>query len=144
MYLLTFIDHFTRYAEAFPIPDQTAETCARIYATQIVTRHDTDSKLITDQGRAFMSTFCSETCKILGVRKIHTTSYHPMSNGILERWHRSLHTGFSHHINASHKTGMWQCHFISWLTALSQIQLRNSAHFICHTEERRHSQTVTT
>ena len=56
-YLLTFIDYFTRYAEAFPIPDQTAETCARIYVTQIVTRHGTGSKLITDQGRAFMSTF---------------------------------------------------------------------------------------
>ena len=36
-YLLTFIDHFTKYVVAFPIPDQTAETCARIYATQIVT-----------------------------------------------------------------------------------------------------------
>jgi len=81
-YSLTFIDHFTRYAEAFPIPDQTAETCARIYATQIITRHGTGSKLITDQGRTFMSTFFSETCKILGVRKIHTTSYHPMSNGL--------------------------------------------------------------
>ena len=101
-YLLTFIDHFTRYAEAYPIPDQTAETCARIYATQIITRHGTGWKLITDQGRAFMSTFFSETCKILGVRKIHTTSYHPMSNGLLERWHRSLHTGLSHYINASH------------------------------------------
>jgi len=56
-YLLTFIDHFTRYAEAFPIPDQTAETCARIYATQIITRHGTGSKLITDQGRAFVYVF---------------------------------------------------------------------------------------
>jgi len=101
-YLLTFIDHFTRYAEAFPIPDQTAETCARIYATQIVTRHGTGSKLIRDQGRAFVSTFFSETCKILGIRKIHTTSYHPMFNGLLERWHRSLYTGLSHYINASH------------------------------------------
>jgi transposase InsO family protein len=84
-YLLTFIDHFTRYAKAFPIPDQTAETCAMIYATQIVKRHGTGSKLVTDQGRAFMFTFFSETCKILGNRKIHTTSYHPMSNGPLER-----------------------------------------------------------
>ena len=49
-----------------------------------------------------MSKFFSETCKILGIHKIHTTSYHPMSNGTLERWHRSLHMGISHYINASH------------------------------------------
>ena len=100
-FLLTFIDHFTRYAEAFPTPDQTAETCSRIYATQFITRNCTISKLITHQGLAFMSTFFSETYKILGVHKIHT-SYHPMPNGILKRWHRSLHTGLSHYINASH------------------------------------------
>jgi len=56
-YLLTFIDHFTKYVEAFPIPDQTAETCARIYATQILTRHGTGSQLMTDQGRSFMLPF---------------------------------------------------------------------------------------
>ena len=56
-YLLTFIDNFSRYVEAFAVPDQTAETCARIYATQIVTRHGTGSTLITDQGPAFMSSF---------------------------------------------------------------------------------------
>jgi hypothetical protein len=54
-YLLTFIDHVTKYAEAFPVPDQTAETCARVYATQIVTRNGSGSTLITDQGRAFVS-----------------------------------------------------------------------------------------
>ena len=45
-YLLKFIDHFTKYTEAFPLQYQTAETCARVYATQIVTCHGTGSKLI--------------------------------------------------------------------------------------------------
>jgi len=75
-YLLTFIDHFTKSAEAFPIPDKTAETCALVYATQIITRHDTGSKLIIGQGPAFMPAFFRETCKILGVQKIRTSSYH--------------------------------------------------------------------
>ena len=90
-YLLTFIDHFTKYVEAIQISDQSAETCARVYASQIVTRHGTGSKLIIDQGRAFMSTFFQETCKILGIHKVNTTSYHPSSNGQIERLHRTLH-----------------------------------------------------
>jgi len=91
-YLLTFIDHFTKYVEAIPISDQSAETCARVFARQIVTRHGTGSKLITDQGRAFMSTFFQETCKIMGIHKVNTTSYHPSSNGTIEKLHSTLHT----------------------------------------------------
>jgi transposase InsO family protein len=100
-YLLTFIDHFTKYVEAIPISDQNAETCARIYASQIVTRQGTGSKLITDQDRAFMSIFFQETCKILGIHKVNTTSYHPRSNGMIERLHRTLHTGLSHFVNSA-------------------------------------------
>jgi len=88
--LLTFIDHFTRYAEAFRVEDQTAKTCARVYATQIITRHCTGSKLITDLGPAFMFIFFREKCKILGVQRVRTSSYHPQS-----RLHRSLHTALS-------------------------------------------------
>jgi hypothetical protein len=53
-YLLTFIDHLTKYVDAFPIADHTAETCARVYASQIVTRHGSNSTLVTDQGREFV------------------------------------------------------------------------------------------
>ena len=56
-YLLTFIDHSPKYVEAFRIADQTAETCLRVYVTQIVSRHGTGTQLITDQGPAFMSSF---------------------------------------------------------------------------------------
>ena len=100
-FMLTFIDQFSRYVEAFPIPDQTAETCARVYATEIVTRHGSGSKLVTDQGSAFMSAFFQETCKILGIRRINTSAYHPSSNGLAERLHRTLHTGMSHFVNSS-------------------------------------------
>jgi hypothetical protein len=47
-YLLTFIDHLTKYAEAFPIPDHTAETCVILYSNQIVTRLGLGSSLISD------------------------------------------------------------------------------------------------
>jgi transposase InsO family protein len=90
-YLLTFVDHFSRYFQAYPMPDQKAETCARIYASQIITRHSTGSQLITEQGVPFMSSFFQETCKILGIRRSRTTSYHPASNGAVERFHRILH-----------------------------------------------------
>ena len=73
-YLLTFIDHFTKYVEAYPLKDQTAESCARIYVTQVVTRHESGSKLITDQGRAFMCSFFQKTCKILRIRTSCTSS----------------------------------------------------------------------
>jgi len=100
-YFLTFIDNFSKYVEAFTIEDQTAETCAGVYATQIVSRYSTGAQLITDQGPVFMSSFFQETCKVLGIRRIRTTSYHPASNGTLERWHKYLHTALSHYINAA-------------------------------------------
>jgi len=44
-YLLTFIDHFTKYSEAIPIQDKTAETCTRAHATHVIARHGTGSVL---------------------------------------------------------------------------------------------------
>ena len=100
-YLLTYVDHYTRYVEVFPVPDMTAEICARIYASQIVTWHGSGSKLITDQGPAFISAFFRETWKILGIQRVNTSAYHPASNGLCERFHHSLHTGLSHFVNSS-------------------------------------------
>jgi len=47
-YLLTFIDHCTKYSEAIPIQDMTAKTWARAYATHVIARHGTGSVLVTD------------------------------------------------------------------------------------------------
>jgi hypothetical protein len=107
-YLLTFIDHFTKYAEAIPIQDMAAETCTRAYTTHVIARHGTGSILVTDQGRSFTSVFFKETCKILGIKQVNTSAYHPQANGMIERYHcmieqyhKTMNQGLSHYANAS-------------------------------------------
>jgi hypothetical protein len=56
-YLLTFIDHFSKWVEAYPVPDQRAETCARVYATQIVSRHSFGATLVTERFRIHVNFF---------------------------------------------------------------------------------------
>jgi transposase InsO family protein len=38
---------------------------------------------------------------MLGVKQITTTAYHPQTNGALERYHKTMHRGLSHYINAA-------------------------------------------
>jgi len=111
------------YAEVYPITDQTTETCATIYETKVVTRHGIGSRLITDQGQAFMSSFFQETCKILEISTTRTSTYHPESNETIDGWHRLLVGGLSHYVNAVYTNCVLGYHFISWLIALRQIKL---------------------
>jgi hypothetical protein len=48
-----------------------------------------------------MSSFFQGTCKILGIHRIRTSSYHTEFNGVIVRWHRNLHSGLSDYINAT-------------------------------------------
>ena len=100
-YLLTFIDNFSKYVEAFPIPDVSAETCGRVFAKQIIARHGGGSTLFTNQGSSFTSAFFQETCKILKVRKVRTSAYHAMSNGTIERVHEVLYDSRAHYTDST-------------------------------------------
>lgn len=82
-YILTFQDHFSNYPEAFAVTNQKAETTARIFVEEIICRHGTPEKLLTDQGTNFVSEILNETCKLLGIEKSETTPYHPQSNGVI-------------------------------------------------------------
>lgn len=46
--------------------------------------------ILTDQGSNFLSTLFKDVCKILKIKKIQCTAFHPETNGSLERSHRTL------------------------------------------------------
>ena len=91
-YLLTCIDRFTRWVEAIPLEDQSAERVAKALVDNWISRFGVPVKIVTDQGRNFSSKLLKSLANLLGVDIFHTTAYHPQSNGIIERWHRSLKT----------------------------------------------------
>ena len=88
--MLVITDHFTRYAFAYPSKTQTAQATARILWDNFICHYGFPEKFISDQGRNFESDLIKELCKIAGVKKLHTTPYHPQGNGQCERFNSTL------------------------------------------------------
>ena len=89
-YVLVAVDYFTRWVEAYGIPNQEATTVGRKLVDEMFCRFSPPEQLHSDQGRQFESELVKEICKLLGVRKTHTTPYHPQGNGMVERFNRTL------------------------------------------------------
>lgn len=89
-YVLTFQDELSKYTLAIPIQQQDAVTVAKAFVEEVVLKFGIPQMILTDQGSNFMSEVFTNVCKLLKIKKIRTTAYHPQSNGALERTHRVL------------------------------------------------------
>ena len=89
-YSLTMIDHYSRWREATSIINKEAVTVARASIDSWISRYRCSERISTDQGGEFEAELYQELTKLLGSYRIHTTAYHPKSNGLIERWHQDL------------------------------------------------------
>ncbi|CAB0028071.1 unnamed protein product [Trichogramma brassicae] len=88
-YCLTIIDRFSRWPMAIPLRDMQANTVAQAML-QWISAHGAPIFITSDRGAQFESTLFTELAKMIGTSLVRTTSYHPMSNGMIERFHRTL------------------------------------------------------
>ena len=76
-YILVAADYFTRWVEAYPIPNQEAVMVAQKLVSEFFLHFSPPERLHSDQGRKFESAVILEICKLLGgllsVRLLPTT-----------------------------------------------------------------------
>ena len=89
-YLFTMLDRSSRWLEAVPLRTMETEACVDALVAGWVARFGVPGRITSDQGRQFTSNVWHRLCVRLGTAHIRTTPYHPQSNGMVERAHRSL------------------------------------------------------
>lgn len=89
-FILLAIDAFTRWTEAFPLRSQEAKEIARVLYDQIICRYGAPRILFSDRGRSFMSKLINALSEIFQITQHFTSSYHPQTNGLVERQNSTL------------------------------------------------------
>lgn len=90
VYISTVMDNFTKFVEAIPMANQEATSVARALVENVIVRYGVPLQILTDQGTNFEGNLFKELCKLLGIHKVRTSSYHPSGNGMIERFHKRM------------------------------------------------------
>jgi hypothetical protein len=89
-YILTCQDNLNKYFISVPLQNQTADEVTNAFVRNIILIYGIPTEIVTGQGSNFTSDIFKQICKLFKTEKICTTTYHPESNGALERTHKSL------------------------------------------------------
>ncbi|CAM5142308.1 unnamed protein product [Natator depressus] len=88
-HVLVVLDYATRYLEAVPLRNTASKTIAK-ELVQIFARVGLPKEILTDQGTPFMSKLMKDLCSLLHVQALRTSVYHPQTDGLVERFNRTL------------------------------------------------------
>ena len=88
-YAVVIMDYFSKFVRVYPVKRQDAETVTTVLLDWVYDMGVPD-KIHSDQGGQFESELFQQMCRRLGIRKTRTTPYHPESDGMVERFMRTL------------------------------------------------------
>ncbi|MCG8096512.1 MAG: DDE-type integrase/transposase/recombinase [Candidatus Thiodiazotropha endolucinida] len=89
-YIIVLGEYFSKWVEAWAVPNHTAQTVADKLVCEFFTKYGCPQQIHTDQGREFQSELFRILCKNFGIKQTRTAPYRPNSDGLVERFNRTL------------------------------------------------------
>ena len=89
-YLFVVVDHFSKYAQAFPTKNKSGRTAAEILFDKYFLDHSFPQRILHDQGKEFDNKLFKRLEELIGIKRCRTTPYHPMGNRHCERMNRTI------------------------------------------------------
>ena len=83
------VDYATRYPDAVPLKNIDTETVAEALL-DMYSRLGFPEEVLSDNGSQFVSECMAEVSRLLSIRQLTSTPYHPMCNGLVEKFNGTL------------------------------------------------------
>ena len=89
-YIAVATEYLTKWPEARAIPDSTAASVVTFFYEDVICRHGCPKILQTDRGTHFVNEMLNSLCQKSGIKHKLSTAYHPQTNGLVERFNKTL------------------------------------------------------
>ena len=98
-YILVAADCYSKRVDAWPMPNMETIAIPNILIDQMFSLWGVPLHIHTDRGTRFESQLFQNLCSALGISKTRTTAFRPQSNGMVERFNRTLEDMISKYIS---------------------------------------------
>ena len=99
VFLLVITDRFTKLARVVPLRKITAYNVAVAFVEHWVFSYGPPECVISDNGKQFAAKFFQAVCELLGISNVFTSTYHPQTNGQVERYNRTILAMLRNYVN---------------------------------------------
>jgi transposase InsO family protein len=102
-WIIVCTDYLTRYAITKALPTADASEVAKFLVEEVILKHGAPRAMISDRGKVFQSKLVAEIISLCQVNHKMTTAYHPQTNGLTERFNKTLADMLSMYVDIDHK-----------------------------------------
>ncbi|GBN73385.1 hypothetical protein AVEN_6735-1 [Araneus ventricosus] len=89
-WIIVCTDYLTRFTVTKALPTAEATEIAKFLVEEIIVKHGAPREMISDRGRSFLSNLVKDINQLCQTSHLLTTAYHPQTNGLTERFNKTL------------------------------------------------------